>query len=73
MTLLWVTHAKRPLYMSELQDALATEYDIGSFNIGRFNFESAPERNVILASACGLVTVDADNTVRLIRKCVLSC
>jgi len=71
MALLWVAHAKRPLNLRELSEALATPYTIGSFEIGQFDPEAVPEKNIILASTCGLLTVDASGKVRLTRKFAL--
>ena len=68
MALLWATYAKQPLDIHELQELLATEYTIGSLELAHFNSDTLPEKNVILASACGLLTVDASGKVRLIRK-----
>ena len=68
LALLWVTHAKRPLDVLELQEALATKYTTGSFEIAQFYPEAVPEMNVILASVCGLLTVDSSGKVRLMRE-----
>jgi len=68
MALLWVTHAKRPLDIQELQEAVGTEYTIGSFEIGQFNRDAVPDKNIILASTCGLLTVDASGKVHLMRE-----
>jgi len=68
MALLWVTHAKRPLGIQELCQLLATEYMVGSFAVGEFNSEGAPDKNIILASACGMLSVDSFGLVRLMRE-----
>ena len=68
MALLWVVHAKRPLQIEELQQLLATECAGGSSVVGTFNAERIPEKNVILASTCGLLTVDSSNVIRLMRE-----
>jgi len=47
---------------------LATKYTTGSFEIAQFYPEAAPEMNVILASACGLLTFDSSGKVRLMRE-----
>jgi len=69
MALLWVTHAKRPLELQQLQVLLATEYTVGSLALGTFNPDWLPGKNVILTSACGLLTVDSSDTIRLTREC----
>lgn len=57
----WVTCAKRPLIMLELQHALAVE--IGSH---AFNEEYLPQAQDLISVCAGLVTVDEDsNTIRL--------
>jgi len=71
MALLWVTHAKRPLTMQELRQLLATEYTPGSFALGEFDSEGIPDMNIILASTCGMLTVDSSDIVRLMRKSCL--
>jgi len=68
MALLWVTHAKRRLYIHELQQALGTRYTVGSFEVGRFDPDAVPDQAVILAASCGLLTVDASDEVYLIRE-----
>ena len=73
LALLWVTHAKRPLDIVELQEALGTKYTAGSLELGRFNVDAVPDKNVILASACGLLTVDASDKVRLMRESFVFC
>jgi len=72
MALLWVTHAKRPLKLQELQLLLATDYTVGSFALGKFNAASRPAKNDILTSACGLLTVDSSDIVHLTRKWVFA-
>jgi WD40 repeat protein len=57
----WVTCAKRPLIISELQHALAVE--IGSHE---FNQEHLPHAQDLISVCAGLVSVDEDNnTIRL--------
>ena len=68
MALLWVTHAKHRLHIHQLQQALATRYTIGSFEVGRFDPDSIPDQAVILAASCGLLTVDASGKVYIVRK-----
>jgi len=73
MALLWVTHAKRPLLLLELQQLLATRYEVGSLSIGQFNPKAIPEQDVILAASCGLLVADASGGVRLMRELSSSC
>lgn len=64
LTLLWLTHAQRSLKIEELQDALAT-----SFRDGSYDADAVTESDVILATCCGLVTIDeSSREVRLIRE-----
>jgi len=72
MALLWVVHAKRPLELQELQQLLATDYAVGSFALGTFNADGLPEKNIILASTCGLLIVDSSGVVRLMRECAFA-
>lgn len=61
--LAWISHANRPLRVSELQHALAAEEDTSEIKLSRITDEE------ILISVCaGLVVVDNEsNFVRLIR------
>jgi len=72
MALMWVTHAKRRLHIQELQEALATHYTVGSFRVGHFNPDAVPAKDLILASSCGLLTVNASGEVYLTRELPLS-
>jgi len=56
------------LYIRELGQFVATDYTIGSFEIGQFDPHSVPEKNDILASACGLLNVDRSGKVRFMRE-----
>ena len=73
MALLWVTFAKRRLSLQELQYALATHYVVGSFEVGQFDLDAIPDKAVILAASCGLLTVDASGDVRLTRAFFSPC
>ena len=44
MALLWVTHAKQPLHMHELQEALGTEYTTGSSKLDGLTVMPFPRR-----------------------------
>ena len=68
LALLWVVHAERPLSLRELQQLLATQYTVGSFELGTFIPDGLPEENIIFASTCGLLTLDASGRVRLTRE-----
>jgi len=70
LALLWATHAKQPLHIDELGEALGTSYTVGSFELGHFDRDAVPEKNVILACTCGLLTVDASSTVHIMRESV---
>ena len=69
MALLWMTHAKRPLNMKELQALLAVEYTVGSFMVGTIHPDGLPRKDIILAATCGLLIVDSSGIVRLMREC----
>jgi hypothetical protein len=60
----WITHAHRPLSISELQHALAVSPEMTNMD------SEAIEDEVILMSVCaGLVVIDeTSNTIRLVRK-----
>jgi len=62
-TLMWISHVRRPLYVRELQHAMATrleDTDIDSDNI--------PSLRTLLDCCCGLVEVDyASNIIRLVH------
>ena len=63
-TLSWVTCAMRPLSLWELQCALAIEPEDTEFLV-----DGVTETGVMLATCCGLVTVDTEShLVRLICK-----
>ncbi|KAI1842402.1 hypothetical protein JX266_011443 [Neoarthrinium moseri] len=61
--LLWITCARRPLSVIELQQALAVE-----LNEAAFDEENLTNIQEIVSVCCGLVTVDAEsNIVRLVH------
>ena len=63
-TLSWVTCAMRPLSLQELQCAIAVEPEDTEFLV-----DGVTETGVMLATCCGLVTVDTEShLVRLICK-----
>ena len=62
-TLMWISHAERPLKPDELCHALAVE--IGSPNL---NSDNIPSIGTVLACSQGLVVVDKEaSTIRLIH------
>jgi len=62
-TLMWVSHAERPLRADELCHALAIE--LGSMG---FNADNVPSMSTVVSCCQGLITVDKDaSTVRLIH------
>ena len=62
-TLMWISHAERPLKADELCHALAVE--LGSPNL---NTDNVPSMDTLLACCQGLVVVDKEaSTVRLIH------
>jgi len=70
LALLWVARAARPLSLTELQQAVATVYIPGSFEIGEYDSEGVPEEDMILSVCCGLLVVDRMfRGVALIRTC----
>ena len=71
--LLWATHAKRPMQTRELQEAVGTLYTVGSLELGRYNPDAVPDKRVILASTCGILTIDDLDTFRLVREYILFC
>ena len=65
-TLMWISHTKRPLLVSELSDALATRSGATSLNpLYR------PSQRLMVDSCLGLVTVDDESfTIRLVHYSV---
>ena len=62
-SLMWISHAKRPLKVDELQHALGVRFEENDIN--KDNFLSL---RTILDSCCGLVEVDKDsNIIRLVH------
>lgn len=62
-TLVWITRAKRPLSVLELQHALAME--LGSSDLDEDNISQVTD---ILSVCTGLVTVDEEsNIIRLVH------
>lgn len=62
-SLMWISHARRPMNMVELQHALATRLD--DVDLDRDNI---PFPRTLLDCCCGLVEVDRDNSiVRLVH------
>lgn len=62
-TLMWISHARRPLKVDELQHALSVRFEDSDIN--KDNFLSL---RTILDSCCGLVEVDRDsNIIRLVH------
>ena len=62
-TLMWISHARRPLKIDELQHALAVRF--GDSDINKDNFLAL---RTVLDSCCGLVEVDRDsNIIRLVH------
>ena len=62
-TLMWISHAERPLKSDELRHALAVE--IGSPNL---NVDNIPSLGTLLACCQGLVIVDKEaSTIRLVH------
>jgi len=68
LALMWVCHAYRRLTVRQLQEALATSYTPGSFQLGRYVEENLTKWELIAAASGGLLTVDDIGEVRLIRK-----
>ena len=68
MAILWVTHAKQPLHIRELEEALATSYQVGSLSIGAYYLEAIIDRDLILAICAGLLVLENSGEVRLIRE-----
>ena len=65
-TLLWITQAKRPLYIKELRELFAIRP--GSSNLDR---TFRPEEPTILESCMGLVSIDsATRTIQLVHAAV---
>ncbi|KAJ6588433.1 ankyrin repeat-containing domain protein [Mycena capillaripes] len=62
--LLWISNAKRPLSVSELQEALAIEPGTSSLNA-----DSLPRIDIILSVCGGLLTVDWSNRVFRLVHC----
>jgi hypothetical protein len=63
-TIMWLTHAYRPLRITELQHALAPQRDGESFD----NDDVADEE-MIVSVCCGLIVIDNESKiVRLVRE-----
>jgi ankyrin repeat protein len=63
-TLMWISHARQPLKVDELQHALAVRLE--DRNLDKDNFLSL---RTILDSCCGLVEIDKErNIIRLVHK-----
>lgn len=58
LALLWVSRARRPLRVDELQEALATQYEDGSFEVGKYDEEAIVPVDVVLSICCGLLVVE---------------
>jgi len=68
LALMWISRAKRRLTPRQLQEAVATAYDIGSFEPGTFSEEDMPKMDLILSATGGLLVVEDDGKVRLVRE-----
>ena len=61
-TLLWISFALRPLSITELQHALAVEK-----TSTKTELDALPDENVIINVCAGLIIVDENSNVRLVR------
>ena len=62
-TLMWISHARRPLTVTELQHALSLRFD--DVDVDKDNF---PSIRTLLDCCCGLVEVDLESsTIRLVH------
>jgi len=69
MALMWAARARRPLFLQEMQDAIATSCSAGSLVIGEYDGDGIPEGDLILSACCGLLVVDRSfEQVTLIRE-----
>ena len=60
----WITHTFRPLYLEELQHAMAVEF--GATEIDR---EAIIDEDILIAVCAGLVVIDDESRlVRLVRR-----
>jgi len=58
LALLWVSQALRPLRVDEVQDALATHYEQGTFQFGSYDGDDIPPSNFIVSICCGLLEIE---------------
>ena len=68
LALMWVSRAKRRLTARQLREAIATTYDVGRFEAGTFKEEDMPELDLILSVTGGLLVVEDNGEVRLVRE-----
>ena len=68
LALMWVSRAKRRLTGRQLQEAVATVYVPGSFQVGQFMEEDITKLELILSATGGLLVIDKNGEVRLVRK-----
>jgi hypothetical protein len=63
-TIIWLTYAYRPLKITELQHALAVQYDGEAFDD-----DDVASEDMIVSVCCGLVVVDRESQIaRLVRE-----
>ena len=58
LALMWVSRALRPFRADELQDALATHYEEGTFQIGTFDRADITPATLIASVCCGLMVLE---------------
>ena len=68
LALMWVSRAKERLTTRQLQEAVATPYNPGSFEAGEFQEEDITKLDLILSAAGGLLVVEENGEVRLVRE-----
>ena len=71
LALMWVSRAKRRFTVRQLREAVATTYDVGSFEAGTFSEEDMPRMDLILSATGGLLMVEDNGEVRLVRELYL--
>lgn len=63
-TLMWASHARRPLNVSELQHAIAVRLEDNDLDL-----DNLPPEQALVACCCGLVVVDPESSIiRLVHR-----
>ena len=68
LALVWVSRVRERLTGRQLQEAVATSYVPGSGQAGEFHEEDMTKLDLILSAAGGLLVVEKNGEVRLVRE-----